>query len=75
MTYEELREQENRMKREQMQKKIDYLYDQIRGENGKSKDKLHVELKEILSKEEHEQKIQHILAEKTERKRRKEELN
>ena len=75
MTYEELREQENRMKREQMQKKIDYLYDQFRGENGKSKDKLHVELKEILSKEEHEQKIQHILAEKTERKRRKEELN
>lgn len=33
-----------------MQKKIDYLYDQIRGENGKSKEGLNVEFKEILSK-------------------------
>lgn len=34
-----------------MQKKIDYLYEQLKGENGRSKDGLHVELKEILSKE------------------------
>jgi hypothetical protein len=73
LTSEEAKEQEIKAKREQLQQKIDYLYDQIRGEHTKQHS-LQVTLKEVLSKEDHQQKIRDIIAEKADLDRRHQEL-
>ena len=68
---------ENRAKRENMARKIDYLCEQIRGESPKEGEKsghLQVDFKDILTKEEHERRTREIVADKLERKRRTAEL-
>lgn len=73
LTYSELKEQEIKAKREELQKKIDYLQEQLKNnDNNKSHEGLNVNVKDILSKEEHEQKIREIIAEKMELKKRHE---
>lgn len=59
---------ENKAKRDNMTRKIDYLYEQIRGEGKEGH--LQVDFKEILTKEEHERRVKEIAQEKLERKRR-----
>jgi hypothetical protein len=73
LTYDEQKEIEVKAKRENMVKKIEYFYEQIRGENSKivRKDSgSPVEFKEILTKEEHERRIREIIQDKEERQKR-----